>query len=104
MRQQCLYLRKSYEISVQRMNTSMWEDCIKLAIDELADCGIFGINNYRTVQLINLEFRKSEQLTSSYERSIREPKLFSLFPESKNMFIKFCNKKVNDGSLSTELV
>ena len=100
---QCLYLRKSYEIAVQSMNILTWEKCIKLAINELADCGIFYITSYRTVQLINIEFRKSEQITSSYERSNTEPKIFSVFPEVKNMFMELCNKKVIDGSLSIEL-
>ena len=104
MRQQCLYLRKSYEIVVQRMNLSTWEECICIAINELEDCGIVGITNNRTVMLVNLQFRKNEQLTVPYAQTNREPKLFSIFPEARKKFMYFCNQKINDGSLSTELV
>ena len=35
IRNQCLYLRKSYELAIQHMNKLTWKECCKLAIDEL---------------------------------------------------------------------
>ena len=62
IRQQCMYLRKAYEVAIQKMNSSTWSECVKIAIDELADCGIVSIKKHRTIQLLNLQFRKSERL------------------------------------------
>ena len=62
------------------------------------------ITNNRTVMLVNLQFCRNEQLTVPYARSNREPKLFSVFPEARKKFMYFCNQKINDGSLFTELV
>ena len=36
----CLYLKKGYEIALQRMNQLTWTDCLILAIKDLADIGI----------------------------------------------------------------
>ena len=96
-------MRKSYEIVVQKMNSSTWEECVHIAINELTDCGV-GITNNGTVMLVNLQFRKNDHLTVPYARTNREPKLFSIFPEAQKKFMYFCNQKINAGSLSTELV
>ena len=40
VRNQCLYLRNSYELAIQHMNKITWKKCCKLAIDELEDDGI----------------------------------------------------------------
>ena len=103
IRQQCFYLRKAYEVAIQKMNTFTWTECVKIAIDELADSGITSITNYRTVQVLNIQFREKEKLMIPYLRSDREPKLFSIYPGAKTKFIRFCNQKVSEGILSTEL-
>ena len=56
LRQQCLYLYKSYEIAVQRINTSTWEECINLAIKELADCGNVSIKIIERFSLSTYNF------------------------------------------------
>ena len=65
------------------MNTLTWTECVKLAIDELADSGITSITNYRTIHLLNIQFRQTEKLVVPYLRSDREPKLFSIYPDAK---------------------
>jgi hypothetical protein len=46
---QCLYLRKAYEIAVQRMNAWTWKECCAEAIKSLHDCGINYVSNERTI-------------------------------------------------------
>ena len=104
IRNQCLYLRKSYELAIQHMNKLTWKECCKLAIDELGDDGIYFVKNEKTVRRWHTQFRKCELFFTPNNRNEREPKLFSFFPDSKTQIVRYCTSQVNLGCLSTELV
>ena len=53
LRQKCMYLKKAYEIAVQKMNSITWGKCCSLAILELADMGIEVFKNFQTIQRWN---------------------------------------------------
>jgi len=79
IRNQCLYLRKSYELAIQHMNKLTLKECCKLAIDELMDDGINFVKNEKTVRRWHTQFRKCELFSTPNNRNERDPKLFSFF-------------------------
>ena len=85
LRQKFIYLCKAYEIAIQQMNKTNWNECCILAIKELEDLGICFTKNNRTIHRCNIEFRKQGKFNVPYLRGSREPKVFSFFPESKEM-------------------
>ena len=101
-RYQCIYLSKAYEIALQKMNSYTWLECCNQAVKEVNDVGIIYISSARTVTKWNREFRVEEKFQPAFMHEDREPKLFSVFPEARNDIVKFCSRKVIDGSLSIE--
>ena len=71
-------------------------------MEELNELGLYFVENERTVMKTNIHFRKNEKLIVPFQRSLREPKLFTFFPESKEDIITYCNNKIKSGELSTE--
>ena len=102
MRYQCMYLRKAYEIAIQRMNVYNWLECCSLAVTELKDIGINYIKNGRTIMKWNRQFRVKEKFEVPYIQNNLEVKLFSVSPESRNDIVKYCSDQVKLGSLSVE--
>ena len=104
LRHQCLYLKKAYEIALQCMNTITWQDCATKAIEMLADVGINTVTSSRTIMKLNAYFRVNKMLDVPFVRVSREPKLFGCFPDIKSDLVKYCNEKISEGCMSTELV
>ena len=94
LRYQCIYLRKSYEIALQYMNTYTWTQCINVALVELCDQGIVNIKCDRTIREWNIRFRNNEILTVSNQRCEREPLVFAFFPEAKKKSYPFVIKRL----------
>ena len=86
------------------MNKCTWTDCIRLAIQDLEDCGLVHISNKRTVRMLNQSFRHNEKLQSGYLNLNQEPQIFSVYPKVRDLIVKFCNEQVSEGTLSTDIV
>ena len=55
------------------------------------------------LKAVHTTLRQNELFTISNQRNTKEPFIFSFFPESRTLFITFCNNnKVKTGELSTE--
>jgi hypothetical protein len=103
---QCLYLRKAYEIAVQRMNTWTWKECCAEAIKSLHDCGINYVGNEPTIRRLHMFFRKNETFPNpqGHSKKLLEPKVFGFFPELKSKIHDFCGSPDNQPSMSSESV
>jgi hypothetical protein len=103
---QCLYLRKAYEIAVQRMNAWTWKECCVEAIKLLRDCGISYVRHERTIQRWHMFFRQNETLPNpqGHSKKLLEPKVFDFFPELKLKIHDFCGNPDNQPSMSSESV
>ena len=84
------------------MNAITWTDCVKLAISELNNAGIYQFKGEKSIRLLNSIFRVCEYFAVPYSKPDREPKLFSSFLEARTQCILYCNNEVKQGSLSTE--
>ena len=65
LRMQCLCLKQAYESAIQFMNNKTWHDCCQLAVEEVANIGIFSVKDKRTICNWNFEFRNREKLPVS---------------------------------------
>ena len=104
LRQKCMYLKKAYEIAVEKMNSITWGKCCSLAILELADMGIEVFKNFQTIQTWNRDFRKLEIFMVPFLKHHRESKLFTLFPEAKELLLRYCLEQSSAGTLNSEAV
>ena len=82
IRNQYLYLRKSYELVIQHMNKPTWKECCKLAIDEIGYGEINFTKNRKTVRRWHIQFQNCELLFKPNKRIEREPKLFTFFSDT----------------------
>ena len=73
IRYKCLYLRKAYEIAVQKMNTITWGECCSQAVNELCNIGISFITYGRTIQRWNVEFCNKETFLEPNQQEKRQP-------------------------------
>ena len=102
IRIQAIYLAKSYELALQKMNEVTWTESINAAIEEVNDMGISNISTDRTIREWNCLFRIKEQFRVPYYHNDKEPKLFEFEPSTKEQFLHYCNSMIKSGELSTE--
>ena len=74
------------------------------AISELANNGIVHITGDKAIQTVNCQFRNQEFLPIHNIHPSKDPLIFTCFPEYKPNIVQFCNKCIQDGSLSTEIL
>ena len=96
-----MYLRKAYEIVLEKINTCNWNECCKQALVELKDAAVTYIICPRTLQRWNVEFRMQKRFVVSYHYKETEPRLFSISPETKEILIKY--SRIKYISLMTQL-
>ena len=80
LRLDCLFLKKAYEIALQRMNEYTWTQCIFMAIKELEDCGIRYVITDKPVRLINQSFRVNEKLQAGFAKSRKNRRYLRCIP------------------------
>ena len=104
LRMYCVYLRKSHECALKYMNKLTWKQTINIAIEWLEDYGVSYIKNEKTIRKINAQFRNHDALSISKVHPKKEPLFFSFFPDVKYLTVGFCNKIIEEGMLSTDML
>ena len=59
LRYKCMYIKKAYEIALQKMNQLTWHECCKLAVEEVNDIGVNYITGWKTIAGWNQQFRSN---------------------------------------------
>ena len=58
----------------------------------------------KTIRKINAQFRNHDALSISKVHPKKEPLFFSFFPDVKYLTVGFCNKIIEEGMLSTDML
>ena len=91
----CLYLASAYEHALEHQDKGMsWGAYCGMAIDKISSAGINIYTRPKTVQQMNIMFRKNETFRPYSTSPVSEVKLFSLFPEAKKMLESWARKNI----------
>ena len=97
-----LLLRKAYEIALQEMPRSRWQDCCVKAISLFKEIGMVTCTNHQTLMKWNRYFRTHLYLERDPKHKLPklfEPKLFCEYPEARAMIYKHFSKLLDEVSV-----
>ena len=96
MQHQCVMLRCCYITTLLEMpKGKRWTECIKNAFSKMTQIGLEVYKDPKPIYLLHKHFRQKLTLPHPNKMiqsgKLNTPRLFSLYPEAKELFFKFCS-------------